>query len=159
MGISMFRTHSIAEAKKIKSKTENAKPETVKVAGWVHDVRDMGKLKFILLRDRTGIIQVTAKKGVVSDGLLEKIKCNREDVVRVSGKIVPNKIAPDSVELIPDEFEVLNSVERKLPVDPSDAVPAELDTRLDHRYVDLRRKKIAAIFKIKSIVRSEEHTS
>ncbi len=139
----MFRTHYVADAKK---------QENATVAGWVYDVRDLGKLKFVLVRDRTGIIQVTAKKGVVNDALLERMKCNREDVVKVSGKIVPNKIAPDGVELIPDEFTTLNSVERKLPVDPSDAVPAELDTRLDHRYIDLRRKKIAAIFTIKSLV-------
>ena len=139
----MFRTHYINEAKKAKK---------AKIAGWVYDFRDLGKLKFILVRDRTGILQVTAKKGKIDDSLLDAIKCNREDVVTFEGELVPNKIAPDGVELIPTSFEILNKVERKLPVDPSDAVPAELDTRLDYRYVDLRRKKVSAVFKIKSIV-------
>ncbi len=139
----MFRTHYISEAKKSKK---------AKIAGWVYDFRDLGKLKFVLVRDRTGILQVTAKKGSISDELLNAIKCNREDVVVFEGEIVPNKISPDGVEMIPSSFEILNKVERKLPVDTSDAVPAELETRLDHRYVDLRRKKISAIFSIKSIV-------
>ena len=138
----MFRTYYINEAKKAKK---------AKIAGWVYDFRDLGKLKFILVRDRTGILQVTAKKGKIDDSLLDAIKCNREDVVTFEGELVPNKIAPDGVELIPTSFEILNKVERKLPVDPSDAVPAELDTRLDYRYVDLRRKKVSAVFKIKSI--------
>ena len=138
-----MRSHYINAAKKEKEAT---------VAGWVYDIRDLGKLKFVLIRDRSGILQVTAKKGVVSDAILEAMKCNREDVVICKGKLVPNKIAPDGIEMIPDHFEILNKIERKLPIDTTDAVPSELDTRLDHRYLDLRRKKISAIFTIKALV-------
>ncbi|MEK6982030.1 MAG: aspartate--tRNA(Asn) ligase [Candidatus Micrarchaeota archaeon] len=141
----MFRTHYIKDAKK---ETENE----VYVAGWVHDVRDLGKLKFVTLRDRTGILQVIAKAGKVDDSILEKMKLNREDVVAFKGKIVANKIAPDGVELVPSSVEILSKVEHKLPVDPSDVVKAEIDTRLDYRYVDLRKKTTSAIFHIKSIV-------
>lgn len=149
----MMRTHYINEVKKSKAaRVENAKHETVRIAGWVYDFRDLGRLKFVLVRDRTGILQVTAKKGSVPDELLDSIRCNREDVVVFDGVIAQNKIAPDGVELIPSGFELLNKVARKLPVDTSDAVPSELDTRLDYRYVDLRRKKITAIFGIKSAV-------
>lgn len=143
----MLRTHYVKEAKNARNKKTK-----IKIAGWVYDFRDLGKLKFVLVRDRTGIIQVTAKKGNITDELLESIKCNREDVVLFEGEIIDNKIAPDGVELIPSKFELLNKVERKLPVDTSDVVPAELDTRLDYRYVDMRRKKISAIFNIKSII-------
>ena len=109
----------ISEAKKHRTqepspKTENSTLKTVKIAGWVYDFRDLGKLKFVLVRDRTGILQVTAKKGAISDSLLESIKCNREDVVTFEGELVPNKIAPNGVELIPSSFELLNKVERKL---------------------------------------------
>ena len=122
---------------------------TVHVAGWVHEVRDLGKLKFLLLRDRTGLLQITIKKGKAPEQLLA-LNFHREEVLAITGKIAHNKIAPDGVELIPEKIEVLATVEKKLPVDPSDMVPAEVEVRLDHRYLDLRRKKIQSIFSIKS---------
>lgn len=122
----------------------------VKVAGWVHKFVNMGKLKFIILRDRTGSAQITAKKGVVSDELIEKIDVGKEWVVMVEGEVKENKIAPGGIEIIPEKFEVLNKVERKLPIDPTGEVKAELDTRLKYRYLDTRRAEVNAIFEIKS---------
>ena len=52
----MYRTHYVADARQ-------AINSEVTIAGWVHEVRDLGKLKFVQVRDRTAIIQVTAKKG------------------------------------------------------------------------------------------------
>lgn len=141
----MLRKDYINEAKAKKG-------QEVEIAGWVHKFVDMGKLKFLIVRDRTGEIQVTAKKGIVPDELLAKITANREYVVRVKGTVKENKIAPDGVEIIPLEYEVLNSVDEKLPVDPTEEVPSDLDTRLEYRYLDLRRKKINAIFELKSVI-------
>lgn len=143
----MYRTHYVSEAKK-----EAGKGSVVKVAGWVHDVRDLGKLKFVLLRDVTGILQVTMKKGSVDDKLLDSVSVNREDVAWFGGVITGNKIAPDGVEMVPSSFGLLNSVERKLPVDPTGKIPSELDVRLDYRYIDLRKRDIAAIFTAKSVI-------
>ncbi len=143
----MLRTHYISEAKTLDSKLT-----TVTIAGWVHDIRDLGKLKFVLVRDKTGIMQVLLKKGLVTDELLEAVKVNKEDVVLFEGQLKENKMAPNGVELIPTRFELLNKVERKLPVDPTDTVPSELDTRLDYRYIDLRRKSTSAIFSIKALI-------
>lgn len=141
----MYRTHYISEAKKMVG-------TKVKVAGWVHDFRDLGKMKFVLLRDRTGIIQVLLKKGLVSDELLKAVSVNKEDVVCFEGECKESKMAPDGVEFVPTSFELLNKVDGKLPVDPTDAVPSELETRIDNRFIDLRRRKISAIFQIKSII-------
>jgi aspartyl-tRNA synthetase len=142
--IFMHRTHYINEAK-------SSNGEKVSVAGWVHDVRDLGKLKFVILRDRSGLLQVTLKSGLVPDEVLEKAELNKEDVVAFSGTLKENKIAPDGVELIPDKLELLNCVERKLPVDPTSHVDSELDTRLDYRYLDLRKDIIRTIFQVKSV--------
>ncbi len=139
----MHRTHYIRDAKKERA-------GVVRIAGWVHDFRDLGKLKFVLVRDITGIMQVTLKKGVVDDSLLDAVKLNKEDVVSFQGELKENRIAPDGVEMVPKEFALLNRVERKLPVDPTGLVPSELDTRLDHRYIDLRRKEPSLIFRTKS---------
>jgi aspartyl-tRNA synthetase len=140
----MHRTHYIKDAKK-------ATGSSVKIAGWVHDFRDLGKLKFVLVRDISGIMQVTMKKGVVSEELLAAVKLNKEEVVSFEGTISQNKIAPDGVEMVPAAFEVLNRVERKLPVDPTGVVPSEIDTRLDNRFLDLRRKEPTLIFRTKSV--------
>jgi nondiscriminating aspartyl-tRNA synthetase len=140
----MHRTHYINDAKGVRE-------GSVRIAGWVHDFRDLGKLKFVLVRDITGIMQVTMKKGVVDEGILEAVKVNKEDVVSFGGQVKENRIAPDGVELVPDSFEHLNRVERKLPVDPTGVVPSELDTRLDHRYLDLRRKDPTLVFRTKSV--------
>lgn len=140
----MNRTHYIKDAKTMTGKK-------VGIAGWVHDVRDLGKLKFVLVRDVTGTMQVTAKKGVVSEEILERLSLNKEDVVSFSGEVKENKMAPDGAELVPEGFELLNKVERKLPVDPTGVVESELDTRLDHRYIDLRRRQTSLIFRVKSL--------
>ncbi len=140
----MFRTHYIKDAYHSK--------EPVTIAGWAHDIRDLGKLKFVLVRDKTGIMQVLLKTGVVPNEVIEKAKVNREDVVSFTGIVKENKQAPGGFELVPSAFELLNKVERQLPVDPLEVVPSELETRLDYRYVDLRRKKVTAIFNIKSTI-------
>ncbi|MFH1221901.1 MAG: aspartate--tRNA(Asn) ligase [Candidatus Micrarchaeota archaeon] len=137
----MYRTHCIADAKKEKG--------TVTVAGWVHDSRDLGKLKFVQLRDKSGVLQVLIKKGIAPDELLAAA-FNKEDVFSFTGTLQANKIAPDGVELAAVGFQQLNKVELKLPVDPTGRVPSDLDVRLDHRYLDMRKKDISLIFNIKS---------
>src|SRR5213594_5063132 len=81
----------------------------VVLTGWVHDVRALGGIAFLLLRDMEGIAQVTAPKSKVSTQLLSKIgELHQEDVVAVRGKVVPSKIARRGLEVIPDELEVLS---------------------------------------------------
>jgi len=140
----MHRTHYIRDARA-------QREGTVRIAGWVHDFRDLGKLKFVMVRDITGIMQVTLKKGVVDEAILSAMKLNKEDVVSFEGALKENKIAPDGVELVPAGFWHLNQVERKLPVDPTGVVPSELDTRLDNRFIDLRRKEVSLIFRTKAV--------
>jgi nondiscriminating aspartyl-tRNA synthetase len=144
----MMRTDYVDSAKKKVG-------EEVTVAGWVHEIRDIGKLIFIQLRDKTGIMQVIAKKGVVPDEVLEKMKRNKEDVLSVTGKIAENKVAPGGVELVPSEVNVLSVVEKKLPIDPTGVVESDLDTRLNFRYLDLRKPEVAAIFRVKAAIIGE----
>jgi nondiscriminating aspartyl-tRNA synthetase len=144
----MLRTDYIRDAKAKKG-------EEVTVAGWVHKYSDMGKLKFITVRDRTGLLQVIAKKGAIPDELFAKITAAREYVVLIKGKMVESKQAPEGVELVPSAYDILSKVDLRIPVDPTDEVPSELDVRLEHRYLDLRRKSISAIFEMKSVLAQE----
>ncbi len=140
----MYRTHYIADAKKEINRR-------ITVAGWVHDTRDLGKIKFIQLRDRTGIMQVLLKKDMLPAEMFD-LAFNKEDVFSFTGTVKESKIAAAGFELVAETLEQLNSVEIKLPVDPTGRVPSELDTRLDNRHIDLRRSETALIFLVKSTV-------
>lgn len=133
---------------------EDLEPATdVTVKGWVHEVRDLGGIAFVILRDRSGKIQVKLKDGVVSDEVIEKGKdLSRESVVKVRGRVEEEERAPTGLEIVPEEIELLNAAEPELPLDPSGKVDAELPTRLDNRYLDLRKPRVKAIFEIRSEV-------
>ncbi len=77
----------------------------VVLAGWVWDIRDLGNIKFILLRDREGTIQLTIKKGVVSDSVWSLIQSlGREDAIVVKGVVRASKVAKAGVEVFPSEY-------------------------------------------------------
>ncbi len=138
----MRRTDFISEAKE---KTG----ETVVVSGWVHDVRVLGGINFILLRDRSGIVQVTVLKAKSSKDMVDLVpKLHQEDVISVKGKVVKSKIANVGVEIIPDEIEVVTKSDVPLPLDPREVTPANFDTRFNWRFLDLRKPKNILIFKI-----------
>ncbi|HIH04039.1 MAG TPA: aspartate--tRNA(Asn) ligase, partial [Methanoregulaceae archaeon] len=127
-----------------------------KCVGFVHEVRDLGGLTFVLLRDRTGILQVTVPKKKVPPEVAEAVRSvSRESVVMVTGEIKATEKAPGGRELVPSSFEVLSRAETPLPLDVAEKVPAELDTRLDVRFLDARRPRIAAIFQVRSAVLHE----
>lgn len=123
----------------------------VKVSGWVDEIRDLGKLTFLILRDRKGTVQVIAKKDVVANKILEKISnINKESVVSVEGKVKLNKEAPNDFEIVPKKLKILNQAETPLPIDFSGKVNTSLDKRLDWRFLDLRNPKRLLVMKILS---------
>ncbi|MGC9516313.1 MAG: aspartate--tRNA(Asn) ligase [Methanomicrobiales archaeon] len=134
-----------------KQVNSNLKDENVTLMGWVHEIRDLGGIIFILLRDRDGIIQITAPSKKIDTDLFEEIrKLKKESVVAFRGKVQESPKAPGGVEIIPEELKVLNESKLPLPLDPTEKVRAEIDTRLDSRFLDLRKPSVSAIFKIKS---------
>ena len=127
--------------------------ETATVAGWVHEVRDLGGIAFLIVRDTTGKIQVKFEKDEMDDELVETgLDAGRESVVRVTGAVEEEPRAPTGVEITPDEFEVVAGADPELPLDPSGKVDAELPTRLDNRTLDARKPEIQAIFEIRAEV-------
>jgi len=125
--------------------------ETVKIRGWVYDSRALGKIKFIVLRDITGRMQVTGFKGECDEKIFEEMdKIPRESVIMVEGKLKDMKQAPGGKELNPQKIEILGKAEHPLPIDVSDFSKTELPKRLDYRCVDFHRERIQAIFKIQT---------
>ena len=130
-------------------------PQTgqAEVIGWVHEVRDLGGLTFFLIRDRTGILQVTIPKKMVEEEVLATVReVSKESLVRVRGSVKAIEKAPGGRELVPESFELLARSESPLPLDVVEKVPADLDTRLDARFLDARRPRVTAIFQIRSAV-------
>lgn len=123
----------------------------VTIAGWCHDVRLLGKINFLLLKDKDGIVQVTASKDNVPEKVLEIFKkLHQEDVITVEGKVVSSKVARGGLEVIPEKIEVLSKAEVPLPLDPRNVTPANLDTKLDWRFLFFRTEEGKATFKIQA---------
>ncbi len=123
------------------------------IYGWVHEIRDLGGLAFLLVRDRTGIIQVTIPKKKVGADIIATFKeISRESIVHVQGEVKAVEKAPGGREIIPQVLRIISRAETPLPLDVSEKVLAELDTRLDNRYLDARRPRVTAVFKIRSAV-------
>jgi nondiscriminating aspartyl-tRNA synthetase len=126
----------------------------VVVAGWVWELRDLGKVKFLVLRDREGFVQITFKAGKTPDHVFKTFdELGREDVVVVRGVVEASKIAKRGVEIFPLELWVLNKA-KPLPLDIwSDT--ADLATRLKWRSVDLKRPRNLVVFSLASKILRE----
>jgi len=127
----------------------------VVLTGWVHDVRALGGIAFLLLRDMEGIAQVAAPKSKTPANVLKEIgTLHQEDVVSVKGTVVPSKIAKAGLEVIPTEIEVIVRSGTPLPLDPRGVQNTLLDTRLNWRFLDFRSEESRAVFRIQSLILS-----
>jgi len=123
--------------------------EAVSVSGWVHDVRLLGGISFVLLRNEKGIVQLTVPKKAVTKDVLDAVaSLHPEDVVRCSGVVKEAKVARNGFEIVPASLEVVSPSATPLPLDPRGVTDANLDTRLNWRTLDLRRPEVLAIFKV-----------
>src|SRR3989344_4682134 len=134
----------------------SSKKKEVEVAGWVHNSRELGKIRFLLIRDFTGIVQVTAVKGRIQDNVFAMMeKPTRESIVYVKGTLVVSKQAPGGKEIVPHEIVLLNKADDlpiDIPLDLNAETTTELPKRLDYRFLDFHRKKSQAIFKIQNTI-------
>lgn len=116
--------------------------EEVEMLGFLHWRRDLGKVQFLLLRDRSGIVQV------VTGG--QKLPLP-ESSLRVRGQVVENPKAPGGLEVQAKELEVLSPALEPTPVEiPKEEWRASPDTLLEYRYVTLRGEKARAPLKVQA---------
>ena len=141
------------------SSTPNLIGQKVKLSGWVNVRRDHGKLIFIDLRDRTGVIQMVVIPDKVEAYQISKDVRN-EYVVSVEGLVKERPGGQEKsendlgrVEIEVEKMEVISQVEGELPFDVSKKdLDLNLNTLLDNRNLALRNKKINDIFKVYSQV-------
>ncbi len=143
----MIRTHYSNQI------TPEMNGKSVTVCGWAHEIRDLGGITFLVVRDREGLIQVTLFKKTIDKNVLNTVKSlSRESVISVTGSVKSEAKAPNGYELIPTEIGVLGKAASPLPMDPTGKVDADLDTRLDARFMDIRRLKTMSIFRIRHMI-------
>lgn len=118
------------------------------VAGWVHRIRVVGKICFIVLRDREGEIQVVVKRDRSPQTFNEALELKQEDVVAVKGEIVPSKASIGGVDLVAEEMVILGKTVAPVPIFPDDWEKTSLAKRLDWRFLDLRSPRNRLIFKV-----------
>ena len=116
--------------------------------GWIVDLRKLGKMAFLTVRDVTGMCQVIVKGD--SMNLLEGL--NRQSVVRILGKIQASKAKDFDFEVAAIEIQILAKAEYPLPIDPIGRLESDIDNRLNSRALDMRNQKTASIFKLRSKV-------
>ncbi|MEM2928108.1 MAG: asparagine--tRNA ligase [Nitrososphaerota archaeon] len=121
--------------------------KTIEILGWVYNKRIHGNLFFIDLRDSKGIIQITIKKGIASDKSIEIVKeINKESSIKVLGIVKKDPRAPNGVEIICKEIEVIGPSYQDFPIKPG----AGTKFLFDNRHLYLRSRKVSAIMKIRS---------
>ena len=136
------KTHDISEL------NQELIGKEVVLGGWVEDIRKLGKMSFITLRDISGISQVIVK-GELNENLGE---INRQSAVRIKGIVQETKARDFEFEIKAEEIEVLAKAIHPLPVDPIGRLESNIDTRLNHRALDMRNQKTASIFKLRHYV-------
>lgn len=141
-----MRSHYTADISK------NDDGRKVTIAGWVRKVRDLGGLKFVTVYDRKGEVQIVVKKDSPEQVIHSVNGLSRESAVRVEGKVEKNPKAPEGFEINPTHFEIVAKAESPLPLETDPNIKSELDTRLDNRELDLRKRENAAIFAIKDVI-------
>ena len=125
----------------------------VEIDGWVQEIRALGGIAFLIVRDRHGTIQVALpKKKVTPELFAAATAISRESVVRIQGTVKQSAQARNGYEIIPSAIEVLSPARSPLPMGVVDKVNVEMDTRLNNRYMDLRKPEVRAVFEVKSMV-------
>jgi len=133
------RTHNIEDV------NVNMKDQDVILAGWVEDLRKMGKMTFLTLRDVTGITQI-----ILTDELTKTVEgMTRQSVVRITGKVQDTRARDFEYEIKANEISILAKAVYPLPIDPIGRLESHIDNRLNTRALDMRNQKTASIFKIR----------
>ncbi len=134
--------------------TEQEIGKTVKVAGFVENIRDHGGVIFVDIRDASGVIQVVSNDDHIFDGI------TRESSITITGTIrkraeedYNDRISTGTIELLVEELTVLGKAQNILPFEVMTSKEVAEDVRLKYRYLDMRNPKVKdnIIFRTKVI--------
>jgi aspartyl-tRNA synthetase len=136
------------------SRTDEITPEMdgqeVLLGGWLQESRNLGGIVFGIVRDRYGTAQVIVKKKEAPELAKVLADANRESVVTIMGKVQKSSKTPRGFEIIPVTITINSAAQTPLPLGVVDKVGADLDTRLNNRFLDLRKTEVERTFEVKS---------
>jgi nondiscriminating aspartyl-tRNA synthetase len=116
--------------------------------GWIHALRTMGKLNFIVLRDRTGIVQTKIRGYEDPEGQLKE-----EAAIQIVGAVVEDDRAPDGFEIDIEELEIVSPTLETPPIQVNrsrEMIGTRLETLLTHRPLSLRNPEIGGVLKVRA---------
>ncbi|MFF2121066.1 aspartate--tRNA(Asn) ligase [Kitasatospora sp. NPDC058184] len=124
--------------------------ETVTVYGWVNTLRLQRRIQFVLVRDHTGLVQVTHLRGGEDDVIEAAFEgVTVESAVKITGRVVASpQVKLGGLEIVPTRVEVVSPAEPKLPIDEKTGI----DQRLDWRFLDIRRPSQQLVFDVQTTV-------
>jgi aspartyl-tRNA synthetase len=123
--------------------------------GFVDNIRNLQYVEFIILKDTTGKVQVTIEKEN-NEALLKQVEnLTLESTVKVTGIVKANeKVKLNGLEIIPKNIQITSLSMPELPIDIKDKEKTARETRLDYRFLDLRREENNLLFKCQSYIES-----
>jgi len=129
--------------------TQELDGKEVTLFGWVQEVRDLGGIRFIIMQDREGTIQLTIPKKRIAPEVLAKTDLlQKRFSLAVKGNVKKTNMTSRGVEVIPSAIKILSTASEQLPIDITGKTPANIEARLDARPLDLTLEKNFAAFKI-----------
>ncbi len=133
--------------------SENHIGETLRVAGWVENIRDHGGVLFVDLRDETGIVQIVSNDDSIFRGLTRESAVSLEGIVRMRDEENFNpKIKTGTIEILTNKVDTLGKAEHELPFEIITSTNVNEEVRLKYRYLDMRNKKVHDTLKFRSEV-------
>lgn len=131
----------------------DVKPEMdgkeVTLFGWVQEIRDLGAIRFVILQDREGTVQITVLRKKASNEVLSKSDAlQKRYSIGVKGVVKKTTMTPRGIEVIPNEIRIFSAADLSLPIDITGKTPANLEARLDARALDLCSEGNVSVFKI-----------
>ena len=136
-------TSNIYRDRTLNNISESDVGKTLRIAGWIENIRDHGGVSFIDLRDMYGVMQVVMRDTSLLDGLTRENCVTIEGVVDHRDEETYNpKIPTGTIELEAHKVEVLGKVYKQLPFEIMTSKETREDVRLKYRYLDLRNNKV-----------------
>lgn len=120
----------------------------VNIQGWVYKIRKLKSIYFVILRDRSGLVQC-----IVDNSKFDISNLKLESVISIIGEVKEsnNKLNPFEVQV--EQLEIINAVNEELPIEINkENLECNLDTMLSNRVLSLRHEKVNAIFKVQNII-------
>ena len=118
----------------------------VNIQGWIYKVRKLKSIYFVILRDRSGLVQC-----IVDNSKIDISNIRLESVVSVTGEVKESNNKLNFFEIVVEEIEVINNSINELPIEINkESLECNLDTMLNNRVLSLRHPKVNAIFKVQN---------